>query len=270
MNLWRLVFCLTLTRVCLARRRWFIRGGGGIREKARWLAGFIQQPAGLLNGFNVGWSETMKTMKSGHEQTYDWVIKLLQVCDFDESAKRLKLEQIAEDNIVLDFLDRKYSVTKSDIKLIGEKSVWSFKTAHNDYNVKSVLGYYVLSKADVEPLNDFCQLSYFSHGIFNEERSGDWSKSSLTTVYGNDYNKFRGVAEKLGMLFEGEKSSGQYVWGYMLLPRMPVKIIYYEGDDEFPSKLQVLYDKTAIQFYKFEPLAALHICFIEGLAAMGE
>jgi hypothetical protein len=121
----------------------------------------------------------------------------------------------------------------------------------------------------VEPCNDFCTLSHFSHGIFNEGREG-WSKNNiLTEVYG-DYGKFCKSAKELGMLFEAEKSGGQYIWKYTLLPKMPVKIIYYEGDDEFPSRLQILYDKTAIQFYKFEPLAALHICLIEGLAAVGK
>jgi hypothetical protein len=72
------------------------------------------------------------------------------------------------------------------------------------------------------------------------------------------------------MTFEFEKSSGKHVWNYLLLPKLPVKIIYYEGDDEYPTKLQILYDKTAIKIFKFEPLAVLHGCFIHGLAAVGE
>jgi hypothetical protein len=208
-------------------------------------------------------------MKNGAEQTYDWVIKLLRDCDFTESAKRLKLEQIAENKIAVNFLNRKYIITKNDIKLIEEKTAWSFKTKNNDYNVKSVLAYYVLSKADVEPCNDFCTLSYFSRGIFNEGREG-WSKNNILTEAYENYSGFCKAAKELGMLFEGEKSGGQYVWKYTLLPNIPIKIIYYEGDDEFPSKLQILYDKTAIQFYKFEPLAVLHVCLVEGLAAIGK
>jgi hypothetical protein len=209
-------------------------------------------------------------MKNGYEKTYDFVIELLQNCNFGENAKRLNLRQLSENKIIVDFLDKKYSITKNSIELVEEKLNWSFKTADNEYNIKSVLGYYLLSEANVEPQNDFCMLAYFTGGLADRERNGDWSKSLLTQVYGNDYNKFRKVAEKLGMLLEGEKSTGQHIWKYTLLPKMPVKIIYYEGDDEYPAKIQILYDKTAIQIFEFEPLAFLHGCFIEGLAAIGE
>lgn len=204
-------------------------------------------------------------MKKGYEQTYDWVIKLLQQCDFNESSKRLNLK-LVEDTIMINFLERTYLISKDSIDLAEEKIVWTVKAEGYDYNLKSVLGYYVLSEADVEPENDFCAIGHFSHGIFRDD---GWVDTQFSKVFGNDYTKFCKVAEKLGMIFEGEKSSGQYIWRYSLLPKMPLKLIYYEGDDEYPTKLQVLYDKTAIKLYKFEPLAVLHHCFIGGLAAIG-
>jgi hypothetical protein len=205
-------------------------------------------------------------MKKGYEQTYEWVTKLLQDCDFAESSKRLNLK-LVDDNVVIDFLERTYTISKNSIDLLDEKIVWSPKTEGYDYNLKSVLGYYLLSEADIEPENDFCTLSHFSHGIF---RDSSWSGDPLGKVFGSDYDKFDRTAKRLGMDFEGEKSSGQYIWRYTLLPKMPIKIVYYEGDDEYPTKLQILYDKTAIKLYKFEPLAVLHGSFIEGLAAIGE
>jgi hypothetical protein len=204
-------------------------------------------------------------MKKGYEQTYDWVVKLLQDCDFSASAERLNLTRIG-DTIAVDFLGRVYTVSKDGVYLTEEKTVWTVKSEGYDYNVKSVLGYYVLSESDAEPGNDFCPLGHFSHGIFRD----GLTKNPLGAVFGKDYRYFCRTAKKLGMAFEGEKASGQYVWRYSLLPKIPVKLVYYEGDDEFPTAIQILYDKTAIRFFKFEPLAVLHICFIQGLAAIGE
>ncbi|MDR0562727.1 MAG: DUF3786 domain-containing protein [Spirochaetaceae bacterium] len=205
-------------------------------------------------------------MKKGYELTYNWVMDLLQSCDFKESAKRLNL-RLSGDAVMIAFLGRTYAVSKEAIRLAEEKILWLSKKEGYEYHVKSVLGYYLLSEADAEPQNDFCTLAHFSHGIFeNRELSGD----RLTSVFGADYNKFRKAAEKLSMRFEGEKSSGQYVWSYLLLPKIPIKIVYYEGDEDYPAKVQVLYDKTAILFFKFEPLAVLHGSFIEGFAAVGE
>ncbi|MDR3335084.1 MAG: DUF3786 domain-containing protein [Treponema sp.] len=206
-------------------------------------------------------------MKKGYEVTYEWVIKLLQDCDFDESSKRLGLKQVSQNNILINFLERTYIIAKDRIGLTEQKIDWTPKTEGYDYNLKSVLGYYLLSEANLEPGNDFCLLTHFSGGVFG---NGSPWPDSLGKVYGNDYKKFCRIAEKLGMVFETEKRAGQYVWSYTLLPKIPIKIMYYEGDDEYPTTLQILYDKTAIQFYKFEPLAVLHFCFIEGLAAIGE
>jgi hypothetical protein len=92
----------------------------------------------------------------------------------------------------------------------------------------------------------------------------------LRRVYGTDYKKFCKTAEKIGIVFETEKSRGQYVWKYTLLPNIPIKVVYYEGDDEYPTNLQILFDKMAIKIYKFEPLVFLHGCFTKGLTSIGE
>jgi hypothetical protein len=208
-------------------------------------------------------------MKNGSEQTYEWVIKLLRDCDFSESAKRLGLMPLPENKITIDFLGRRYIVAKDGIELVENRFNWSYKTKENDNNLKSVLGYYVLSKADTEPRNDFCPFAHFSSGIFDKHED-NYANNPLTKAYGNDYGKFLAAAERLGMVFEKEKSPGQYVWQYRLLPKIPVKLVYYEGDDEYPSKIQILFDKTAILFYKFEPLAVLHVCLTHALAAVAE
>ncbi|MDR3161466.1 MAG: DUF3786 domain-containing protein [Spirochaetaceae bacterium] len=51
-----------------------------------------------------------------------------------------------------------------------------------------------------------------------------------------------------------------------LLPRMPVKVVHYEADEEFPCEVKIFYDKTALNFLDFEPLAVLNGCFINALA----
>jgi hypothetical protein len=209
-------------------------------------------------------------MERGYIKTYNWVMKLLQNCDFEESSKRLELRQISQNKVLINFLERIYSITKDSIELVEQKIRWTPKTEGYEYNLKSVLGYYLLSEANVDPVNDFCTLGYFSCGIFRNNTINDIFSGPLERVYGRNYEKFREIAEKTGMTFEMEKSSEKYIWKYTLLPKVPVKIIYYEGDDEYPTKLQILYDKTAIKLFKFEPLAVLHGCFINGLAALGE
>ncbi len=206
-------------------------------------------------------------MKRGYVQTYEWVVKLLQDCNFADSARRLGLRETPQRAVTLDFLGRTYAVDKNGVELVGEKIKWSVKSEGFEHNAKSVLGYYVLSNANVEPLHEYCLLGAFSHGVFGRSPS---AAGGLEKAFGADYTLFCRTAEKLGAVFEAEKARGQYRWSYTLLPKVPVKIMYYEGDDEYPTRIPILYDKTAIQIYKFEPLAVLNSCFIEGFASIGE
>jgi hypothetical protein len=209
-------------------------------------------------------------MQRGYEKTYDWVVKLLQECDFEDAAKRLDLSLISPEEVSLEFLGRTYLVNRQGVRLGEEKIPWSVDAEGFDYNLKSVLGYYVLSPANLDPIGDYCVITSFSKGVFREGDEGDIFNNPLGKVYGADYRKFCAVAEMLGMAPEESRPNLKYTWRHRMLPKIPIKIVYYEGDDEYPTKLQLLYDKTAILFYKFEPLSVLNGCFIMALAAIGE
>ncbi|GMO25179.1 MAG: hypothetical protein Ta2B_04690 [Termitinemataceae bacterium] len=205
-------------------------------------------------------------MIKGYEKTYDWVVKLLQDCNFTDSTRRLGLRQISPNEVTVEFLGRLYFIDKNGIHLKEEKIVWANKSEGFDFNVKSVLGYYVLSDCETEPVNEFCTLGNFSHGIFEKPILDD----PLGIFFDKNYQRFCDVAKKTGMIFDESQSAGRFIWQYKLLPKIPVKLIYYEGDDEYPANIQILYDKTAIQFFKFEPLAVLNGCFKEALIAIGK
>jgi hypothetical protein len=208
-------------------------------------------------------------MQKGYEKTYDWVAKLLQDCDFEDSAKRLGLPCVSPDEVSVDFAGRTYLVNRQGVGLVEERIPWTVEREGFDYNLKSALGYYVLSKANLDPLEDYCVITSFSGGVFREGDEGDIFNNPLGKVYGADYRKFCDVAELLGMEVEESKPNLKYTWRHRILPKIPIKIVYYEGDDEYPTKLQLLYDKTAILFFNFETLSVLNGCFISALAAIG-
>jgi hypothetical protein len=207
-------------------------------------------------------------MKKGHIETYKWVAGLLADCDFDDAERRLGFGRLADGSLAIDFLGRSYRITKTGVEF--ENAGTDAPPEIFDYNARSILGYYALSEGNCEPEMDFYPLNHFSHGVFTGTgRDGtEWSTGPLRKAIGGDYKKFCGAALRLGLVFEEERGDGKYVWAYRLLPKIPIKTVYYEGDDEFPSDIKILYDKTAPLFFKFEPLAVLNSCFILALAAV--
>jgi hypothetical protein len=209
-------------------------------------------------------------MERGYIQTFNWVKGLLNNCDFSDSSKRLGLEQISENALLINFFDRTYKISKEDIELIVEKTIWTVDSEGYEFDLKSVLGYYVLSEANIEPMYDFCSLGQFSGGVFMESYITH-KNNRFTDIFGNDNKKFEKIMKALGVVeYEDENREGKYTWNYKILPKMPIKIIFYEGDDEFPSKMQILFDKTAIKIYKFEPLAILNASIFEAILSVAK
>ncbi|MDR1029909.1 MAG: DUF3786 domain-containing protein [Treponema sp.] len=202
-------------------------------------------------------------MANGYEQTYKVIVPRLQDCNFIGAAKNLGFTLLSEDALSIDFLGRTYTVTKAGVRPVDEKEV--------QVNILSVLVYYAISKGKGEPWYDFCLLHQFSQGLFTSKGPGtNWQTAPLRKEFGASYQHFADTAAELGLIYEGSRVPGTHTWQYRLLPKIPVKVIYYEGDDEFPCDIHILYDKTAISFLDFEPLAVLNGCFINHLAAFGK
>jgi hypothetical protein len=211
----------------------------------------------------------METEKSW-VKTYNWVMKLLAQLDFADAGRRMGLRLVSPAELEVDFAGRTYAIRPGAITLKAERVRWSIRDVTggemSDYNIRSTLGYYALSPADIEPAEDFCLLENFSHGVFDQRMDGIFTP--LRKEFGDNYGRFRAACEALGMQDEGAHGSGRQ-WRYQLLPKLPVRLVYYEGDDEFPTDIKVLWDKNAIVIYKFEPLAQLAGCFMNALAAVG-
>jgi hypothetical protein len=210
-------------------------------------------------------------MEKGYEKTYNWVKGLLKNCDFSESSKRLGLKQVSENKMLVDFLDRTYQVTKEEIELVEQKTIWNVDSEGYEYDLKSVLGYYVLSKANIEPAYEYSTLGHFSGGVFSESSSW-WSMMNrkFSDTFGNNYECLKKVMDIFGMEYEEENKNGKYVWNYKILPKIPIKLIFYEGDDEYPSKLQILYDNNVLKIFNFEQLGVLHVSIFQTILSMGK
>jgi hypothetical protein len=219
---------------------------------------------------------------TGVELTYDYVVHRLQEVDFADAVNRLGFLPVhaegadsgaaAVDIMEIDFLGVRYRLSKNG----GVFSVDAVDGRETGLEVRSILCYYALSPAQVEPLFDFCLLDNFSNGVFASTRAGPagdkskqgWDgrqKDALETALAGlspeeEAACFAKAAQKLGMT-PVSAQNGQK-WDYRLLPKMPVQVVFYESDDEFPPALRVYFDKTAIMVFDFEPLAVLNGCLV--------
>jgi hypothetical protein len=199
-------------------------------------------------------------MRSGYDKTYEMIKPRLQDCDFSGAVQRLGFVSGPGGGVSIDFLGRGYRISSEGVCPLDEKPA--------DPNFLSVLVYYATSKGDAAPGNDFALLHHFARGLVSGGTGLRWMTAPLRRVFGGDYDLFCRAASRLGLVRWGSAKNGEHPWRYQLLPRIPVKLVYYEADDEFPADIKIFYDKTAALFLEFEPLAFLSGCFIKTLTRM--
>lgn len=197
-------------------------------------------------------------MSNGYEQIYRGLLPQLARCDFAESAGRLGLERLANGDVTVIFCGREYRINSAGVNPVDGEP--------DDVNSRSVLAYYILSTGRGEPGNSYVPLSRTT-GIPDGRKTHDKGIliAPLLREFGDDYGKFQFAAEQLGGVLDDPSPDGGHCWTFAVLPKIPLRLVFYEADEEFPADIQILFDRSAPRFLAFECLAFLTGCFCKSL-----
>jgi hypothetical protein len=195
----------------------------------------------------------------GYHQIYQDLNKNLAKADIAHSAANLGLVLNQEGEAEVPFLGRKYLISKNGVRLSGG--------GRFPEPVGSVLAHYVLQGRRSEPAGDFVPLSKLAGPIFKQ---GSYSQDALEFPL---LKRFEGrvpelvvAAESLGGRIGGESGLGSVSLIFELFPKIPLKLIFYDRDDEFPARITLLYDRQATHFVEFEFLAVSVTLFVQALS----
>ena len=194
-------------------------------------------------------------MQGGYDSIYLGLIAKLSDCDFHESSVRLGLRYV-DGAVQVSFLKREYRFTLNGVEPLDGQPV--------NVNNRSVLLYYLLSQGQGDPENSYIPFESIPRMISGLPVQSRLMNTPLVRYFGNDHVKFSEAAVKLGGNQE-ESQVGQHLWRFEVLPKIPLKIAFYEADDEFPVDIQIMLDKTALHFLEFECLAFMVGCFVRAL-----
>lgn len=196
-------------------------------------------------------------MNSGYEQIYESLTPKLSKCDFLEVAERLGLSLQPDGALSVNFLGREYEISSRGINPTDGKPV--------NVNNLSILAYYSLSKGVGEPAFSYVPISYLSGAGITLSTNTKWMTDPLGKTFSEEYATFSETMCRLGGVFNGKLKSGGYSWLLKALPKILLQIVYYDGDDEFPCEVQILFDKNASRFLEFECLAFLEGCLVRAM-----
>jgi hypothetical protein len=198
-------------------------------------------------------------MPSGYEKIYESLVPKLGECDFSDAAGRLGLVLRPDGAMTVNFLGREYEISSRGVNPTDGKPV--------NVNNRSVLAYYALSRGAGEPAFSYVSLSSLTGMKVTFDRTNsNWMTDPLGKQFGGGYESFSGAMRKLGGVFTGKSNLGGYTWLLKALPKIPLQIVYYDEDEEFPCEVKILLDENASRFLEFECLAFLQGCLVRALS----
>jgi len=106
----------------------------------------------------------------------------------------------------------------------------------------TMLAYY-FDVSDGAPITgEWIAFNQIPGGLFYAQAFQGYSGNELTKVFGNDSDRFMEANEKLG----GRREFfGNLAYSYQILPRVPIMVVCWLGDEDFPPSYRMLFDANA-------------------------
>jgi hypothetical protein len=120
-------------------------------------------------------------------------------------------------------------------------------------HMAAFLLYHLGTSDGSEPTGEWISFADLPDGRFYVDAWRGYTGSALVRRFGDDVAAVRHAAEAVGATPLELTSDAAYV--FELVPKVPVALLYWSGDDEFPARADFLFDRTAGRHLPTDALA---------------
>lgn len=156
-----------------------------------------------------------------------------------------------DDRLFINCLGREFEIFPGgEIESRGPVTPW----------IKILLLHYLNTHGKAELSGKWVSFSELRSGMVKASSFLREAEDPLKDLFENDIKRTSEALKTLG----ARPSDGfptPHAWTLFLLPKLPVVILYWPGEEEFPAKVMILFDQTADKFLDVESLMFL----LEGL-----
>jgi hypothetical protein len=120
--------------------------------------------------------------------------------------------------------------------------------------LQTMLLYYFTTSDGAPPAGKWISFAELPNGRFYNQAFQGYSGKELARAFGENLTAFIEAATQLG----GERLHfGDAAFAFQALPRVPLLVVYWLGDEDFPSTGQVLFDESASHYLPTDACAVL-------------
>jgi Domain of unknown function (DUF3786) len=134
------------------------------------------------------------------------------------------------------------------------------KPAHA--SIAIVLWHYLLTADGTPPADRWLTFRELPHGLFYAQAFAQHAENLLAEKFGSDIEGFcRAAAALGGQTLTAAPAAGlappDAAYRFQAFPRLALAVQLWEGDDEFPGRVQVLFDAASSHYLPTEDLSGV-------------
>ena len=193
-------------------------------------------------------------------QLKEWIDRLAPVVEEAKEVLRQRkpsklvmysgCEQDADGDFRLSFFWQEYVISSTDFTVRRAKD-----DAEPSSFVQSLILSYLVTADGTTPSRRWIGFRELPEGMFYVQAFRGYTGIRLVRQLEGGIEAFRRGAESLESKPLEEIGDAGYV--FSLLPRIRVAVVYWRGDEEFPSQARVLFEDTAAHYMSTDGLAIL-------------
>jgi len=191
-----------------------------------------------------------------YEEVYDGLKVRLARADYRHAMLHLGAQDAGE-NVAVEFLNRTC--------LIGPDGVRAVDGGKPDFTVRIVLAYYILHGGQGEPAGRWAAYRDFKDGAFFHGAFSGMVENNIAEHFSGRMSELEEAAAALGGRPLEAGLGGDFCCRFPALPRVPLALVFYDGDEDFPASARILFDAGAPQFLDMECLAVLGLILSDQL-----
>jgi hypothetical protein len=202
--------------------------------------------------------ELMSRAKTNQARMYYLKTQLENLAKLDISSQAKAMELAVDDQgrALVDFLGRKLVVDNSGVKSPDGQPV--------PIDAQSVVAHYLASKGQADLTGQYVPIGRLTGiGVTAGSPSENLTKP-LSDKFGARYDLFAQAAPKIGGIHKGLSQAGGQAWDFGL-PKLPVRVEFFEADEEFEAEIKLLFDSSANQYVSYECLELYTMCVVVDL-----
>lgn len=147
----------------------------------------------------------------------------------------------------LNAMNKEFTISsKGEIKSEGHITPW----------LKILLLNYIKNSGNSNLSNKWVSFSELKNGMLKANTFKSECEDALNSILNDYFDKSDTIFSGLGAR-RLQGLSTENAWTLKLLPKIPVLILYWQKEDDFPSQTKILFDSSADQFLDVESLVFL-------------